>query len=91
MYDTCFAATIGCETPEDVVRRSIFDLAAPSHLQHVFACVGTLLRSSEATPRGEIHGALADSKHVISITLIRPSCFTVSLVETLELPAKVVG
>ena len=88
-----FASTVGCAEPRDVVDRSIFDLAAQSHLQHVFSCIGSLLRSNDPVPRGEIHGALAESSHVISVTLIRPNVFTICLIEPMgiDLARRVVG
>ena len=56
-----FAHVLGLREASAVVGRSVFDLASPMHLQHVFSCIGSLLRSSEPVPRGEVHGALADT------------------------------
>ena len=76
-----FAHVLGLREASAVVGRSVFDLASPMHLQHVFSCIGSLLRSSEPVPRGEVHGALADTARVIAITLLRPACFAVALIE----------
>jgi len=88
-----FAHVLGLPRAQDVVGRSIFDLASPQHLQHVFSCVGSLLRSAEPVPRGEVHGALADSGRVIAVTLLRPACLTVALIEPVgvDQPRRLVG
>merc|ERR1711871_1901542 len=41
-----FAHVLGLREASAVVGRSVFDLASPMHLQHVFSCIGSLLRSS---------------------------------------------
>ena len=88
-----FAHVLGLREASAVVGRSVFDLASPQHLQHVFSCIGSLLRSSEPVPRGEVHGALADTARVIAITLLRPACFAVALIEPVgvDQPRRVVG
>ena len=88
-----FAHVLGLREASAVVGRSVFDLASPMHLQHVFSCIGSLLRSSEPVPRGEVHGALADTARVIAITLLRPACFAVALIEPVgvDQPRRVVG
>lgn len=70
----------------DVLDRTIFDLAKPERLPHVFSCISDVLKSSDHAPHVDIPDALQHSNATLSITLLRPSSLAISLVDVLIAP-----
>lgn len=78
-----FVAGSGAKVQAKLLSKSLFDLAKPSKLQDIFSCIGTLLRSEQAAPCGDVVDALHASPSTMSIVYVKPSSLVVSLVETL--------
>jgi len=76
-----FVAGVGAASQDDLLNRMLFDLVKPLRRADFFSCVGTLLRSDEPAPCGDLADALSASNLTMSITFVRPSSFAVSLVE----------
>lgn len=78
-----FVAAVGAQSEKELISRSIFDLAVPASLQHLFSCIASLLRSEKTAPCGEVVNAIHATPSTMSIVYIKPSSLVVSLVKGL--------
>lgn len=81
-----FVEGIEAESRAQLLSRTIFDLARPESLKHIFSCMSTLLCSEDDAPCGDVTNALKACESTMTLTYIKDASaknrvFTISLFE----------